>query len=113
MAELKWRLVGTVIHYYSKLSVAIIELTDTLLLGDRISIEGYTTDLMQTVDSMQIEHKNVETSFSGRQLRLKFISRSFKRTDQPLIPYLTVYWHRISIIVSCRDRSARRISRQR
>ena len=65
MAELKWRLVGTVIHYYSKLSVAIIELTDTLLLGDRISIEGYTTDLMQTVDSMQIEHKNVEKAVKG------------------------------------------------
>ena len=78
MAELKWRLVGTVIHYYSKLSVAIIELTDTLLLGDRISIEGYTTDLMQTVESMQIEHKNVEKAVKGDVIGLKVDARCRK-----------------------------------
>ncbi len=78
MAELKWRLVGTVIHYYTKLSVAIIELTDTLLLGDRISIEGFTTDFMQTVDSMQIEHKNVEKAVKGDVIGLKVEGRCRK-----------------------------------
>jgi len=75
MAELKWSLVGTVIHYYTKLSVAIIELSDRLFLGDRISIEGYTTDLMQTVESMQIELKNVEKAAKGDSIGLKVEGR--------------------------------------
>ncbi len=71
MAEGKWRLVGTVAHYYSKISVAIVDLRASLALGDRISIEGATTDLQQTVDSMQIEHKAVEKAGKGDSIGLK------------------------------------------
>ena len=78
MAELKWSLVGTVIHYYTKLSVAIIELSDRLFLGDRISIEGYTTDLMQTVNSMQVEHRNVEKAVKGDSIGVKVEGRCRK-----------------------------------
>ncbi|RLI46206.1 translation elongation factor-like protein [Candidatus Bathyarchaeota archaeon] len=78
MAELKWKLVGEVIHYYTKLKVAIIELSDNLKLGDRISIEGFTTDLMQTVDSMQIEHRNVEKAVKGDVIGVKVEGRCRK-----------------------------------
>jgi putative protease len=71
MAEGKWRLVGTVVHYYTKIGVAIIDLRNSLALGDRISIEGATTDLQQTVDSMQIELKNVEKAAKGDSIGLK------------------------------------------
>jgi putative protease len=71
MAEGKWRLVGTVVHYYTKIGVAIIDLRNSLALGDRISIEGATTDLQQTVDSMQIELKNVEKAAKGVSIGLK------------------------------------------
>jgi len=75
MAEGKWRLVGTVVHYYTKIGVAIIDLKNSLVLGDRISIEGTTTDLQQTVDSMQIEHKNVEKAAKGDSIGLKVEGR--------------------------------------
>ena len=75
MAEDKCRLVGTVIHHYTKIGVAIIDLKNSLALGDRISIEGATTDLQQTVDSMQIEHKNVEKAAKGDSIGLKVEGR--------------------------------------
>ncbi len=78
MAEDKWKLVGEVIHYYSKLGVAILELSDRLILGDQISIEGYTTNLMQTVDSIQIEHKNIEKAVKGDSVGVKVEGRCRK-----------------------------------
>ncbi len=75
MAEGKWELVGTVVHYYTKIGVAIIDLRDGLVLGDRISIEGATTALKQTVDSMQIEHKNVEKAAKADTIGLKVEDR--------------------------------------
>lgn len=69
------QLVGTVTHYYTKIGVAVVELVDKLSVGDKISVEGATTNLEQTVDSMQIEHKPVQTAESGSSIGLKVIDR--------------------------------------
>lgn len=63
--------VGRVTHFYKKISVAIIELSDTLLVGDTIHISGHTTDLTQKVESIQIEHQNVERAEKGQTIGLK------------------------------------------
>jgi GTPase len=63
--------IGHVTHFFSKISVAIIELTATLNVGDRILIKGPATDFEQTVDSMQIEHQNVQSAEAGRSVGLK------------------------------------------
>jgi len=68
MAEKK---VGEVTHYWRKISVAGIKLTDTLSVGDTIRIRGATTDFEQTVGSMQIEHENIETAEKGQEVGLK------------------------------------------
>lgn len=70
MAEEK-KLVGKVTHYYGKLGVAIVELEDDLQYGDNISIEGATTNIQQTVDSMQIEHDAVKNAHKGDAVGLK------------------------------------------
>ncbi|HID72400.1 TPA: translation elongation factor-like protein, partial [Candidatus Micrarchaeota archaeon] len=49
------KLVGKVIHFYNKISVAVVELYDTLSLGDKVLIRGRRTNLEQTVESMEIE----------------------------------------------------------
>ena len=49
--------IGKVDHFFSNISVAVIELTGALKVGDEIHIKGATTDFTQKVDSMQIEHK--------------------------------------------------------
>jgi len=63
--------VGSVTHFFKKIGVAIVELTDSLLVGDTIHISGHTTDLSQKVDSMQMEHQNVEKAEKGQTIGLK------------------------------------------
>ena len=65
------KLIGKITHYYSKISVAIVELEDDLEYGDRISIEGATTNIQQVVDSMQIEHESVKSAHKGDAIGLK------------------------------------------
>ncbi len=63
--------IGKIIHYFSKIGVAVIELSDELKVGDKISIEGATTNLQETVSSMQIEHENVESAEAGKSIGMK------------------------------------------
>ncbi len=63
--------VGEVIKFFGKISVAAIRLTDTLKVGDKIHIVGHTTDITQTVESMQIENKNVQEAGSGADIGIK------------------------------------------
>lgn len=63
--------IGHIIHFFSKISVAIIELTGTLSVGDRILVKGPATDFEQVVESMQIEHKNIQKAESGQSIGLK------------------------------------------
>jgi putative protease len=63
--------VGRITHFFTKISVAIVELTDTLVVGDQILIKGPTTNIEQKVESMQIEHENVEKARRGQSIGLK------------------------------------------
>ena len=62
--------IGTVTHYFSHLSVAAITLTDTLRIGDRIHITGHTTNVEQTVESMEVDHGAVEAAGPGDDVAL-------------------------------------------
>ena len=63
--------VGEVIHYYTNISVAVIDLSDTLKVGDNIVIKGATTEFTQLVKSMQIEHDQVDKAGKGDSIGLK------------------------------------------
>lgn len=63
--------IGKITHYYGHISVGIIELTDTLKTGDSIHIKGHTSDFTQSVDSMQIEHKDVTEAKAGDVIGVK------------------------------------------
>ncbi len=67
--------VGRVTHFYPKISVAIVELKASLNIGDKILIKGATTNFEQTVESMQIEHKNIERAEAGQIIGLKVKER--------------------------------------
>jgi len=69
------KLIGKIAHYYSKIGVAVIDLEDELSVGDEISIEGATTNVRQKVESMQVEHNNIETAKAGDSVGLKVIDR--------------------------------------
>ena len=64
--------VGKVVHYYTQLSVAIVELTQgSLRVGDTIHIKGHTTDFKQPVESMEIEHQKVTEATPGQSFGIK------------------------------------------
>ena len=65
------KLVGRISHFFPKISVAVVEVEDTIKVGDKISIEGPTTNFQQTVESMQIEHKNITEAKKGDSVGLK------------------------------------------
>lgn len=75
------KLVGKITHYYGKLGVAVVELEDELSVGDEISIEGASTNIRQKVESMQIEHKNIEKAKAGDSIGLKVIDK-VRENDQ-------------------------------
>lgn len=63
--------IGRVSHYYSHLSVAAVSLDAALRVGDRIHIKGHTTDLVQAVESLQVDHTPVERAVPGDDVALK------------------------------------------
>ena len=65
------KLIGKVSHYFSKIGVAVIELSDTLKVGDTIRIVGGETDFNQVVESMEIEHQKVQEAKAGDSVGLK------------------------------------------
>lgn len=68
--------VGRISHYFSKISVGVVELTKgSLKVGDTIHIKGHTTDLYQKVESMQVEHNNVLTAKKGDSFGLRVESQ--------------------------------------
>ncbi len=64
--------IGFVSNYFSKISVAAIEMTEgTLSVGDKIHFLGHTTEYETTVHSMQIEHKSVTKVKKGDSVGVK------------------------------------------
>jgi len=69
------REVGRVSHFFGRINVAIIEVKDTISVGDRILIKGPTTDIEQTIDSMEIEHTKVKQAEAGQSIGMKVNAR--------------------------------------
>jgi translation elongation factor EF-Tu-like GTPase len=69
------REVGKVSHFYNKINVAVIEVKDTISVGDQIFIKGPTTDIKQTVDSMEIEHEKIKQATAGHSVGMKVKGR--------------------------------------
>jgi hypothetical protein len=69
MAEVE---IGKVTHYFSKVGVAAIQITqDVLRVGDSIHFKGHTTDFTQTIDSMQIDNTSVVEAVVGQTVGLQ------------------------------------------
>ncbi len=72
--------VGEVFHYYGKIGVAAIRLSEGgLAVGDTIQIQGPSTNLTQRVDAMQIEHAPVSRAEPGQEVGVKLTDRARER----------------------------------
>jgi hypothetical protein len=65
------KLIGRVNHWFGKIGVAGVELTDKLAVGDHIHLLGHTTDFDQDVTSMQIMHQDVAAAGPGDDIGIK------------------------------------------
>ncbi len=81
--------IGKLTHYFSKINVGILELTQgKLQSGDTIHIKGHTSDFYQKVESMQVEYTSVDSGEVGQSVGLKVESpvrendRVFRVTEE-------------------------------
>lgn len=66
------KLIGEVIHFFSKIKVAVLKLKAPLSVGDEIRIAGgEDTDFKQKIDSMESEHEKVKKAKKGDEVGLK------------------------------------------
>ena len=68
-------LIGTVSHYYGKIEVAAIRLETPLHAGDLVRIAGHTTDLEQTIESMEVDHRDVDAAEVGEEVAIKVVGK--------------------------------------
>ncbi len=79
MAEVE---IGKVTHYFSKIGVMAITITqDKLLVGDTIHVKGHTSDFTQKVDSMQIDNKPVTEAGVGQSVGMR-VAQHAREHDQ-------------------------------
>ena len=78
MADFK---VGKITHCYDKIGVAVVELTDSLAVGDTIKISGHGREFTQVVASMQIEHESIQTAKKGQTVGLA-VGEEAKENDE-------------------------------
>jgi len=72
--------IGKVSDFFARPVVAGIELTGPLNVGDKIHIEGHTTDMELTIQSMQINNVDVKAAKAGDSVGIK-VSDRVRRGD--------------------------------
>lgn len=73
MAEEK---LGEVTHFFDKIQVAIVKLEKPLKIGDKIKVKGATTEIEETVDSMQVDHAEIEEAEKGDEVGIKVTGKA-------------------------------------
>ncbi len=71
MSEKKEKLIGKVTHYYSKIGVAIVELSDSISVGDVLHFKAGTTDFEEKLSSIEVDHENVSSAKKGDVVGVK------------------------------------------
>jgi putative protease len=67
--------VGHVTHYYHELRVAALTLSDPLHLGDWLHFVGHTTDFVQQLTSLQVDHQPVAEAAAGESVGVQVVER--------------------------------------
>lgn len=67
--------IGTVTHYYNRIGVAVLELDAPLKMGDRLLFLGHTSEFIQPVSSLEIDHRKVQEVGAGAEAAIKVMQR--------------------------------------
>jgi len=76
--------VGEITHFFERINVCVVKISQgTILIGDRLTVIGPKTKLVQKVWSMQIESQDVKVAKKGQVIGLK--------VDKPVVVGDVVY----------------------
>jgi selenocysteine-specific translation elongation factor len=67
--------IGKVMDFYAHPVVAGIDLTGPIKVGDQLRINGHTTHLILTIDSMQVDNQPVTEANAGDSVGIKVPDR--------------------------------------
>ena len=70
--------IGSVEHFFDKISVGMIRLTDVLKVGDAIRIKSKAGELNQAVSSMQIDRVPAQEAKAGDLISVKVDQKVIK-----------------------------------
>ena len=72
--------IGKITHYYDKIGVAVVKLSQKMKIGDKIKISGHDKEYSQVISSMQVEHEQITEAKKGDELGIK-VEQSVKEGD--------------------------------
>jgi len=73
MAE---QLIGSVTHYFKGPSVAVVKIAEgEIAVGDEIRFHGHTSDFVERITSMEVEHEKVERATAGHEVAIQVVAR--------------------------------------
>jgi len=77
--------IGKVVHFFDKISVAVVALESDLKVGDKAHLLGTQTDFVQEIVSMHIENQPVNAAKSGQEVAVK-VDQPARKGDALLQP---------------------------
>jgi len=77
--------IGKVTHYYGNIGVAIIELSAKLSAGDKVKFGDGEGEFEQTIESMQIDHKDIPSAKKGDMIGVKVDEKVSEGAEVSLI----------------------------
>lgn len=72
--------IGKITHFFPKIGVAVVELSEELCAGDEILVKGRVTNFRQPASSMESEHKRLEKASAGMSIGMK-VDKSVEKGD--------------------------------
>ena len=77
--------IGKVVHFFDKISVAVVALESDLKVGDKVHFLGTKTDFVQEISSMQVENQPVTDVMAGKEVAIK-VDQPARKGDALLWP---------------------------
>ena len=84
MSEGTEKEVGIVTNFFDRISVAGIDLTGPVKVGDTLHFKSASTDFTQAIESMQIERQNITEAKAGDAIGIR-VKEKVKKGDKVFV----------------------------
>ena len=68
--------IGKVNHWYDKAQVAVINLSGSIKVGDKIKVKKGDSEFEETVSSMQVDHQAVSSGKKGDEVAIQLSQKT-------------------------------------